>query len=256
MRGLVDHEALDLVEHRRVRLVAVAAIRPPWHDDADRRLLRQHSADLHRRGMRAQHRPRAVLARGQIERVVHLPRGMFRRDVEHREIVVVALDIRPFGEVEPHIGEDRDQLVGHLRHRMDAPRARLERERHGRQGHIHPLGLQPVLQRGGGEARLLVGNRPGDAVAQRIEGGAGGLALLGRQRAQRLQQFGDDALLAERMDTRGLQRGLVFARGDAREEIAFERGNVSHGGPREESTPLRGVIPADGPSDQCANRAA
>ena len=74
MRALVDDEALDLVEHRRVRLVAVAAIGATRNDDADRRLLLEHGADLHRRGVRAQQQPRSVRLRVEEERVVHLPR--------------------------------------------------------------------------------------------------------------------------------------------------------------------------------------
>src|SRR6185437_16827987 len=37
MRALVDHQALDLMKHRCVRLVGVAAIGAPRRDDADRR---------------------------------------------------------------------------------------------------------------------------------------------------------------------------------------------------------------------------
>ena len=51
---LVDHQRLDLVEHRRVCLVTVAAIDAARRDDADRRFLRQHGADLHGAGMGAQ----------------------------------------------------------------------------------------------------------------------------------------------------------------------------------------------------------
>ena len=60
MRRAVDHQPLDLVEHRRVGRVVVAAEGAARHDDADRRLLRQHRADLHRRGVGAQHQARAV----------------------------------------------------------------------------------------------------------------------------------------------------------------------------------------------------
>ena len=49
-----------LVEHRRVRRVVVGAIGAAGDDDADRRRLAEHGADLHRRGMRAQHRAAAV----------------------------------------------------------------------------------------------------------------------------------------------------------------------------------------------------
>src|SRR5580700_2090635 len=42
MRALVDHQAFDLVEHRRVGLVAVVAISAARDDDADRRFLAEH----------------------------------------------------------------------------------------------------------------------------------------------------------------------------------------------------------------------
>ena len=76
MRALVDHQAFDLVEHRRVGLVGVAAIGAARADHADRRLLRQHGAHLHRRGVGAQQQPRAVGLRVEEERVVHFPRRM------------------------------------------------------------------------------------------------------------------------------------------------------------------------------------
>ena len=53
-RAVVDDQPLDLVEHRRVRLVGVAAIGAAGADDADRRLLRQHRAHLDRAGVGAQ----------------------------------------------------------------------------------------------------------------------------------------------------------------------------------------------------------
>ena len=122
MRGLVDDEALDLVEHRRVGLVGIDAVGAARDDDADRRLLRQHRAHLHRRGVRAQHLPLAVRLRLEEERVVHLPRRMAFGEVERGEVVVVGLDVRTFGDREAHVGEDRGQLVDHLADRMDAPR--------------------------------------------------------------------------------------------------------------------------------------
>src|SRR5262245_37705743 len=51
MRTLVDHEPLDLMEHRRVGLIGVDPIGAAWNDDADRWLLAQHGADLHRRSV-------------------------------------------------------------------------------------------------------------------------------------------------------------------------------------------------------------
>src|SRR6516162_282284 len=54
MRALVDDQPFHLMEHGRVGLVAVAAIGATGNDHADRRLLRQHGPDLHRRGVGAQ----------------------------------------------------------------------------------------------------------------------------------------------------------------------------------------------------------
>src|SRR5215470_6820827 len=55
MSLLVDREPLDLMEHRRVGLVAVAAVDAARRDDAERRLLLQHGADLHGARMRSEH---------------------------------------------------------------------------------------------------------------------------------------------------------------------------------------------------------
>ena len=52
---LVDREALDLVELRRVRGVEVAPVDPARHDDVERRRVLLHRAHLHRRGVRPQH---------------------------------------------------------------------------------------------------------------------------------------------------------------------------------------------------------
>ena len=54
--ALVDDETLDLMEDRHVRRVGgVVAKDATGRDDVDRRLLFEHHADLHRRGVRAQH---------------------------------------------------------------------------------------------------------------------------------------------------------------------------------------------------------
>ena len=51
---LRHRQPLDLVEHRRVPQIVVVAVDTPRADDPDRRLARQHRADLHRRGVGAQ----------------------------------------------------------------------------------------------------------------------------------------------------------------------------------------------------------
>src|SRR3546814_1517752 len=52
--ALVDDKAFDLMEHRRMRRVTVGTINPARRDDANRRFLPGHRADLHGRSMSAQ----------------------------------------------------------------------------------------------------------------------------------------------------------------------------------------------------------
>ncbi len=112
------------MEHRRVRLVAVAAIDPPRRDNADRRLAATHRPRICTGLVCVRRTRRDPSARGaQVERVVLLPRtdcsaGMLRRGEVVRSSV---FDVRTFGHRESHIGEDLDALVVDLAHRMDAP---------------------------------------------------------------------------------------------------------------------------------------
>ena len=57
--------------------------------------------DLHGRRMRAQ---QAAVA--EIERVVHRPRRMVRREVQRLEVVPVVLDLGPVGDFEAAAAED------------------------------------------------------------------------------------------------------------------------------------------------------
>jgi hypothetical protein len=100
---LIDIQALDLVEHRRVAHVRVARYTRPGAINANGRALLRGAqrADLHRRGMRAQ-QP-AIL---EVERVVHGARRMIGRNVQRFEIVEVVLDLGAFGDLEAGAPED------------------------------------------------------------------------------------------------------------------------------------------------------
>ena len=145
IRRLVDDEAFDLMEHRRMGRVAILPVGLAGNDDADRRLLRLHGADLHRRGVRAQHLALALFVRLEEEGVVHLAGRMTFGEVQRGEIVIVGLDIRTFGDREAHVGEDRGDLVDDLADRMDA--AALGRRGAHRQGDIDGLARQPCVDR-------------------------------------------------------------------------------------------------------------
>jgi hypothetical protein len=96
----------------------------------------------------------SLCVRVEEERVVHLAGRMAFGEVQRGEIVVVGLDVRPFGDGEAHVAEDRGDLVDHLADRMDA--ARSAGDWAHRQRHVERLGgearsdcgvLQLVLRR-------------------------------------------------------------------------------------------------------------
>ena len=220
----IEDQALALVEHRRVRRVVVGAVGAADDDDADRRRLRQHGADLHRRGLRAQHRRRRVARARQVERVVVGARGMVRRDVERAEIHPVGFDVGTIGDRAAHGAEDRGDLLHGAADRMD--QAGLARAR--RQGGIEAFGGQAgvefgVLQRG--TAGLDQG---GQRVLQPVQRGTALAALLGRGLAEVAQQRGQAAVAAERGDAHGVpgaqvggggERGLGFGCRAARSSV-------------------------------------
>src|SRR3546814_16092147 len=92
--ALVDDKAFDLMEHRRMRRVTVGTINPARRDDANRRFLPGHRADLHGRSMSAQQHAMPVALVREIECVVHRQRGMGLRDVKRTEIVPVIINLR------------------------------------------------------------------------------------------------------------------------------------------------------------------
>ena len=150
-QAFADGEAFDLAERRRVRQIQVVApIDAARHDDADRRLVRLHVPNLHRRGVRAEQRApvrRSIAGdwRSEIQRVLHVARGMFRRHVEGIEAVPVVLDLGALDGREPHAAEDGFEVVAHDRQRMAVPQP----QRTSRQGHVDRA-RRPRLRRGGG----------------------------------------------------------------------------------------------------------
>ena len=161
------------------------------------------------------------------ERVVHFARRMAGGEIQLGEIVVVALDVRPFGDGKAHVGEDGGEFVHHLADGMDA--AGLGgRVAHG-QRHVHALGGEPRFEGGFLQHRAARVERLADIVLERVDGGAGALALVGRHLAERRQQGGDRALLAERRDAHGLERRFVACGGDRGKGFGLERVQIGHG---------------------------
>ena len=186
----------------------------------------EHGAHLHRARMRAQELAFAIRVRLEKERVVHIARRMAGREVELGEIVVVALDVRPFGDGEAHLGENGGDLVHHLADRMDA--AGLDAGQRNRQRDVERLALELGLKSGALEHRAPRGKRFRDLILQRIDRRAARFTLIRRELAERCEQRGDRSLLAERGDARSLERVFVARAVNRRERLPFKGGKVRH----------------------------
>ena len=107
---LVDRQALDLVELRRVRGVVVAPVGAARDDDVQRRRVHLHRARLHRRRVHAQQH-----LVGDVERVRRLPRRVRLVEVEGVEVVVDELGLRALHHAEAEAEEDVLDLAAGLR---------------------------------------------------------------------------------------------------------------------------------------------
>ena len=181
--------------------------------------------DLHGRGVGAQHVAGAIRARGHVE-CVHLGAGrVLGGNVQRVEIVPVAVNLRPLGHREPHIGEDRGQFVRDLADRVNGPL----RRRAGGQRHIQPFGFQPLFQCCIGQRGLASADRRVDLVFQRVEGRARLLAFFRRHLAKLAHHQGDFALLAESRHAHGLDRGLIRRRRHLFEIFRPDGPEILHG---------------------------
>src|SRR5919109_3381008 len=120
--ALVHGQHLDLVEHRHVGGVGgVGAVAAARDHHVHRRRAGQHGADLHRRGVGAQHQVGvlAPVAAGDVEAVLHGPGRVVAGDVEGLEVVPVGLDLGALGDAVAQADEDVDDLVGGAGDRVD-----------------------------------------------------------------------------------------------------------------------------------------
>ena len=187
----VDHQPLDLMEHRRVASRRCLAVHPPRADDADRRLLRQHGADLHRRGVGAQQLAPPRPARRRRCRASSRAGWSFG-EVERGEIVVVGLDLGPLGDAEAELGEDLLDLVDHLGDRMDA----AEGGRAAGEGDVHRRRPPRRLLLGGEELGVELGEALLDRLLEPVDPLAIGAAVRRLDGLDAVEQRADDPLLA------------------------------------------------------------
>src|SRR3954466_7660415 len=218
---LVDREALDLVELRRVRRVVVAPVGAAGDDDVDRRGLQLHRAHLHRRGVRAQH---DVV--GQVERVRLEPRRVVLGEVEGVEVVVDEVGLRAFGDAEAEAEEDILDLAPDGGDHVVVAGGR---ERGAGQGDVDDVFGEPGLQLGRLELRLARLDGGLDRLARLVGAFADRAALLRRQLADVAQQVRQLRLAAEEAHPHLFQLGGPGGGGDRGFPFGSQRGDAVGG---------------------------
>ncbi len=173
--------------------------------------------------MRPQQQPAGRLSLGgrrvQVERVVHVHRGMVGREVEREEVVPLRLDLRAQRDRESDLAENVYDLIHHAGDGMLG----ADPARSGRHGEIDPclllllpLGLQGLAPRG--ERRL-------EAHLELVDRRAVALALVERKRGHPLERGGELArLAAEHGDLLRLERPAPRAWRSRRAAGAARRG--------------------------------
>ena len=159
---------------------------------------------------------------------MHFARRVPGREVELGEVIVVALDVRPFGDREAHVGEDGDDLVRHLADRMDA--AGLDAGGRRGQGEVERLPLELGDERRPFQDAAARGQRLGHRILERVDRRAPGPALLGRELAEGREQGRHRALLAERGHAHGLERRLVGRARNGGQRLILQGVEVGHSG--------------------------
>jgi hypothetical protein len=143
-----------------------------------------------------------------IEGVHGIARGVVGGDVHQLKVVAVPLYLGPFHGREAHVGEDADNLLQRLAHRVRIADGRTT----AGQGHVEPLGGQVVAQ-----ARLF--QRLRALPVQALQDSLDPVVLATRSRPflcwKRVPQLVERAALAAQVaDAPLLERGLV---GDGRQ---------------------------------------
>ena len=205
---LADHQPFELVEHRRVRHVRVAAVDAARGDDGERRAVLLQRADLHRRGVRAQQPPV-----GEVEGVVHRPRRMIGGDVERLEVVEVVLDLRTRGDLEAGAPEQRLDAQARPGDRVQAARLLAAPG----QRHVDAPGGELALDVGARcELRAPRLDAPPAPRCLRLVDARARRGPLGSATAlpERLQLLGERALLAQPAHAHVFERREVAAGGD------------------------------------------
>ncbi len=182
--------------------IGVTAIHTAGADDADRRLLRFHGADLNRRGMGAQQHVRI-----EIEGVVHRPGRVMAWDVERFEVVIIVFDLRAFGNAVANVGEELLDSFQSAGNRMQTASGLAT----ARQGHVNGFGRELGRKISLLERRLARIENLCDTLFGFVDQRADFWTLISRQIPQGLHHLSQFALLAKVQNPDLLQGIDIFS---------------------------------------------
>ena len=190
--AFVDDQTFDLMEQRGMgRIDVIAAEYTARCNDADRRLLVFHRADLNRRGLRAEN---DVV--GYIEGVLRIACRMILRNVQGFEIVVVGLDIRTLCDRESHADKD---ILDFIQNKIDRMLL-ADRNFSARHRDIQCLALELALEGNCFQTLLVLSQARFNRRAEVIDHLTKRRTFLRREAAHILHQSRDLALFAEVFD--------------------------------------------------------
>ena len=189
VRALVDDEALDLLEHRGMGEIGIAAVDAAARDHPERRRLHRHDPDLHVRRVRPEQEPVV-----EVEGVVHGPGRVVRGNVECFEVVEVVLDLGAFHDVEPEVAKERLDPFQGPGNRVEAAGPLSP----SRKGHVDSFPAELGVHRGPGQCLAPGSRRLRERVLDLVERLAGGRPLGGGERAETPELLGDDPLTTEK----------------------------------------------------------
>ena len=160
---------------------------------------------------------RSTISFGDVERVLHVARGMILRDRERLERVPVGLDLRALGDDEPELREDLHGLEPDLREQVQVTAADRPRRQRDVDDAARGRPSRDVCELAEPRRREL-----SIVCLDLVRRRADARAFRRRQLAELLHQLGHLALLAEELRLRRADRLLVAERRDHRDELVAE----------------------------------
>ena len=199
---LANPQAFALVEHGRVRGIAVHTVGAAWRDDANfghaltgiqTRLVAldvlHGVAHLHGAGVRAQQVWRFGAATFHIEGVVHGTCRMVFRRVERGEIEPVSFNLWALGHFKTHRTKNGFDAFERDRHRVQT----ASHAGAAGQGDIQGFGFELGLEFGIGQGLTAGSERGLYRLLGHVDGGTGGFLFFHAQSSHALHHLGDAA---------------------------------------------------------------